>query len=179
MGIQLPLPKRAQPPIFGPYLLRSNGCMDQDATWYGGRPQPRRFVSDGDPAPLPKCREETPIQKIPAQFIVAKRLDGIKMVLGMKLGLSPGDFVLDGDPASLPKSGKSPQIFGPCLLRPNGYMDQDATWYRGRPRSRRHCVTWGPSPRLPKNRAEPPPQYSAMSIVAKLLDGWMDYHTYH
>jgi len=40
----------------------------------------------------------------------------IKMLLGMVLGLSPGDFVLDGDPAPLPKKGAEPQIFGPCLL---------------------------------------------------------------
>ena len=33
-----PLPqRRAKHPIFGPYLLRPNGCRDQDATWYGGR----------------------------------------------------------------------------------------------------------------------------------------------
>ena len=37
-----PLPKRGQsPPIFGPRLLWSNGWMDEDATWYGSRPQPR------------------------------------------------------------------------------------------------------------------------------------------
>jgi len=48
-----PLPKRHSPhQIFGPYLLRPNGCMDQDATWYGARPQPGDFVLDGDPAPL-------------------------------------------------------------------------------------------------------------------------------
>jgi len=38
-----------------------------------------------------------------------------------------------------------PPIFGPCLLWPNGWMDQDATLYRGRPQPKRHCVTWGPS----------------------------------
>ena len=43
METQLPLPKGAQPPIFGQYLLRLNGCMDQDATWYGGAPRPRRL----------------------------------------------------------------------------------------------------------------------------------------
>jgi len=54
----------------------------------------------------------------------------IKMPLGMELGLSPGDFVSDGDLA-LPSArrGRSPQIFGPCLLWPNGWMDQGATWY--------------------------------------------------
>jgi len=46
-------------------------------------------------------------------------------------------------------------IFGPCLLWPNGWMHQDATWYRGRPRPKRHCVTWEPSSPPPK-RAQPP-----------------------
>ena len=31
-------------------------------------------------------------------------------------------------------------------LWPNGWMDQDATWWRGRPRPRPYCVRWGPSP---------------------------------
>jgi len=40
-----PPPKRhSLHPIFRPYLLWPNfGCMDQDATWYGARPQPRRL----------------------------------------------------------------------------------------------------------------------------------------
>jgi len=43
-GTQLPFPEKgAGPPIFGPFLLWLNGCMHQDATWYGGRPQPRRL----------------------------------------------------------------------------------------------------------------------------------------
>jgi len=33
---------------------------------------------------------------------------------------------------------------GPCLLWPNGSMDQDVTWHGGMPRPRRHCVRWGP-----------------------------------
>ena len=37
-----PYPKGAEPPIFGPRLLWPNGCMDQDATWYGDRPRPTR-----------------------------------------------------------------------------------------------------------------------------------------
>ena len=28
----------ADTPIFGPWLLWPNGCMDQDGTWHGGRP---------------------------------------------------------------------------------------------------------------------------------------------
>jgi len=49
------------------------------------------------------------------------------MPLGMEVGLGPGDFVFGGDPG---KKGTPHPIFGPCLLWPNGWMDQDATWYR-------------------------------------------------
>jgi len=34
--------KGAEPHNFDPCLLWPNGWMDHDATWYGGRPQPRR-----------------------------------------------------------------------------------------------------------------------------------------
>jgi len=37
-----------------------------------------------------------------------------------------------GDPAH-PKRGTAPQLFGPCLQWPNGWMDEDATWYGSRP----------------------------------------------
>jgi len=87
----------------------------------------------------------------------------IKIPLAMEVGLSPGDFVLDGDPAPLPKKGAEPPIFGPCLLWPNGWMDQDATWYEGRPRPRR-MVT---QPLRPKQGHTP--QFSPMSIVGKRL----------
>jgi len=49
------------------------------------------------------------------------------MPFDREVGLGPGDFVLDGDPAALPKKGAEPQIFVPCLLHPNGWMDQDGT----------------------------------------------------
>ena len=69
------------------------------------------------------------------------------MPLGTEVGLSPGDFVFDGDAAPPPQKGDgvySP-IFGPCLLWPNGWMDQDGTWHGGRPWSRPHCARWGSS----------------------------------
>ena len=115
MENQLPLPKGAQPPIFGPYLLWPNGCMcqmgtqppifgpfllwpngwmHQHATWYGDRQQPRGLCQMGTRSPFPKMAE----------------------------------------PPST--------IFGPCLLWPNGWMDEDTTWYRSRPR-RRHIVLDG------------------------------------
>ena len=41
------------------------------------------------------------------------------MALGIEVGLGPGHIVLIGDP-QLPPKGAQPQIFGPCLLWPNG-----------------------------------------------------------
>jgi len=83
----------------------------------------------------------------------AKQTDGwIKMPLGTAVGLGPGHIVLDGEPA-LPSKAHSPTIFGPCLLWPNGWMDQDATWYGGRHRPRRHYVRGGPS--FPYKGAQP------------------------
>jgi len=39
-------------PISGPFLLWPNGCMHQDATWYGGRPNPRGLCVRWGPSPL-------------------------------------------------------------------------------------------------------------------------------
>ena len=67
-------------------------------------------------------------------------------------------------------------IFGPCLLWPNGLMDEDATWYESRPRPRPHCIRRGPSsPR--KGHSSPPPLFgpcllwprSPISATAELL----------
>jgi len=44
-------------------------------------------------------------------------------------------------------------------------MDQDATWYGGRPRPKRHCVRLGAS--SPTEGAQQPPTFLPMSIAAK------------
>jgi len=44
------------------------------------------------------------------------------------------------------------------VLWPNGWMDQDATWYGGRPQPWPHCVRWGPAPPSKKGHS---PQFSA------------------
>jgi len=86
------------------------------------------------------------------------------MKLGKQVGLGTGHIVLDRNPASPPPKGHmgtqpSPQKGGrapppkkknpPCLLWPNGWMDQDGTWHGGRPQPSRLCLRWGHSP-LPK-----------------------------
>ena len=75
-------------------------------------------------------------------------------------------------PLETPQKGHSVLIFGPCLLWPNGCMDQEATWYGGRHRPRRHCVrcmgiqlplkrSTAPSTPLPPSRkgAQQPPLF--------------------
>jgi len=46
-------------------------------------------------------------------------------------------------------------VRGPCLLWPNGWMDQDASWYRGGPWLRPHCVRWGCSSPSPNGYSPP------------------------
>ena len=49
----------------------------------------------------------------------------MQLVLGMELGLDPGDFVLDGDPvAPSPKGG------GPPKFSVHVYCDQTAGWMK-------------------------------------------------
>jgi len=55
------------------------------------------------------------------------------------------------------------------VLWPNGWVDQDASWYGGRPRPGRYCVRWLPSsPPDGKGHRSRPLTFGAMSIVAKL-----------
>jgi len=135
-------------------MLWPNGSMDQDATWEEGRPRPG-IVLDGNPAPLPK-RGQSP--QFSAHVYCGQTASWIKMLLGMEVGLGPGHIAVDGNPAPLPKKGAQPPLFGPRLLCSNGsndWMDQDATWYGGRPRAKRHCVRWEPA-HPPQKEAEPP-----------------------
>jgi len=122
----------------------------------------------GTPLPSPKGGRSPLPQKFSAHVYCGQTAGWLKLVLGMEVSLSPGDFVLDGDPA-LSRKGGRPQIFGPCLLRPNGWMDEAGTWHEGRPQPSRLCVSWGPSP-LPQKGAEPPPHFRPIFIVAKRLD---------
>jgi len=95
--------------------------------------------------------------RCPVCDVVALWVGWIKMKLGIQVGLGPGHTVLDGDLAPFPPKGHSPPpIFGPHTLLRNGWMDQDATWYGGRPRPRLPCVGWGPMLPLPKKGRGPP-----------------------
>jgi len=91
-GDPAPLPKKGggAPPIFGPCLLWRKGWMDQDNTWYGSRPQPRRAggVRWG-PSPLSK-RGQSPLPNFWPISIVAKRLDAPRCHLVWSYALAQG-----------------------------------------------------------------------------------------
>ena len=102
---------------------------------------PGHIVLDWYPAPPPKGHSP----QFSAYVFCGQTAGWIKMPLGREVGLSPGDIVLDGDLAHS-KRGTAPPLFGPCLLWPNGWIDQGDTWYGGRPQLRPHYVRWGPTP---------------------------------
>ena len=88
---------------------------------------------DGAPAP----KEHSP--NFRPMSVVAKRLDRSRChLVGRRPRSSTQGHCVRLGPSS-PQRGITP-IFGPCLLLPNGWVDQDTTWYRGRPRPRPHCV---------------------------------------
>ena len=93
-------------------------------------------VLDGDPAPpapkqSPRCL---------AHIWCGQMAGWIKMLHGREVDLGPSDIMLNGDQASSSPKMAQPPIFSPCLLWPNDWMDQDATWHGGRPQPRRHYV---------------------------------------
>jgi len=77
--------------------------MDQDVTWYEARPRPRRLCVRWGPRSPPQKGAEPP--KFSAHVYCGQTAGWMKLVLGMEVGLSPGDFVLDGDPALSPQKG--------------------------------------------------------------------------
>ena len=144
--------------------------MDHDETWHGGRPRHQpHCVGWGHSSPPPKG---TAPMFGPCLLWPCKRLDGSRCHLIGRYRPRPSHIVLHGDPAPsslpLPKTGgTSRPHFSAHVLWPNGCMDQDATWYGGRPRPWPHCVRWGPSS-SPKGAH---PQFSA-HVCCGQTTGW-------
>jgi len=87
-----PSKREAEPPIFGPFLLWPNGRVDQDATWKGGRPLPKRHYVRGDLAPPPQTGSRT--SQFSAHVYYDQTAAWIKIPLGMEVGLGPGHILL-------------------------------------------------------------------------------------
>ena len=71
-----------------------------------------------------------------------------------------------------PKRGRSPPIFGPSLLWPNGWMHQDATGNGGRPRPTVRDIVYDVDPATPRKMAHPPHPIFAPCLL--WLNGWLD-----
>jgi len=95
------------------------------------------------------------------------------MSLAMEIGLGQGDFVLDGDHAPPHQKGAEPfprpQKIGPCLLRPNGWMDEAGTWHGGLSPDD-FVLNVDPAP-LPKRWAEHPQIFGPCLLRP---NGWMN-----
>jgi len=142
--------------------------MDQDETCHRGRTRPRpHCVRWGPSLPPPQKKGGRAHSKFSAHVYCVETAGWITMPLGTDVGLGPGHIVLDGDPALPQKGAQQPTIFGQCLLMPNGWMDQDATWYGGRPGPWPHCVDGDSVP----SRRGTAPNFWPMFVVAKRLDG--------
>jgi len=212
MGPSFPPQKGGEPPIFGPCLLWPNGCMDQDAIWYRGRPRPKphcaRWESSsplqktdtapnfrpmsivlkrlnrsrchlvsrqtstrvtlcymGTQLPLPK-KVQSPTE-FSAHVCCGQTAAWIKMPLNIEVGLGPGHIVqhcVRWVPSFTPQGAQLPN-FGACLLWPIGYVDQDATWYKGMCFGPGRILLHGDPAPLPKGAQSP--NFQPMSIVVK------------
>jgi len=171
MGTQLPSPKEAQPPIFGLYLLRPNGCMDQDATLYGGRPPPRRLCVRWDPT-SPSKRVRSPPPKFSAHVYCVQTAGWTNMALGMHAGR--------------PQPRRLCVRWGPSLPSPKGAKQFSAHVYCGQTAGWINMVLGmevglgpdhvvldrdpAPLPSCPPQRGGRAPSFRPIFIVAKLLD---------
>jgi len=122
--------------------------MDQDDTSHGGGPGPGHIVLDGEPVPLPKKGAEQGgrAPNFRPIFIVAKRLDASRCQLVWRWASAQATLCSMGTQVPPEQSAHplSPS-FWPMFLWPNGWMDEDATWYGSRTRPRPHCIRRGPS----------------------------------
>jgi len=171
-GDPAPLPKMGTPPIL------AHVCCGQTAGWIRCRMVrttevsfgPGDIVLDEDQLPSRKRRgHSTPPNFRPTYYGQMAGWTNICHLL-RNIGLArPRRYCVSGRRSRPPPKGAKPTIFGPCLLWPNGWMDQDATWYGGRPRPWLHCDRWGPSP----SQRHTAPQFSAHVSCDKMA-GWIE-----
>jgi len=165
-----PRKKRPSSPNFRPISVAAIRLDDQDDTWHGGRPRPVHIVLDWDPAPVHrKGGTASNIMSIASGDTVrwdaaapkrAQSPNFLPLPIGTKVGVASCHIVLvsRGPNSSTRGGGRSAPAFGPCLLWPNGWMDQGGNWHGDRPRPRPHFARWGPGCPLQK-RGHPLPKY--------------------
>jgi len=128
--------------------------MDQDATWYEGRPRPRPYRATWEASSLPK-RGRSP--QFSAHICCGQMTGWIKMPLGREVGLSPDNIVLDGNPAPPLQKRSEPQF------SVHVYCGQTAGWMK-MPLSTEvdlSQATMGRGPRSPLRKGHSTPLFSA------------------
>jgi len=94
--------------------------MDQDTTWYGGMPRPRRHCVRWAPtSPMERGTAAPLLCAVFGRVCCGQTAAWIKIPPGTEVGLGPGDIVLDGDPAPpMERSTAAPNHFSaPCSGR--------------------------------------------------------------
>ena len=98
---------------------------------------------------LPPEKRAQPPPNICPMSIVAKRLDGSRCHLARsnkgKPRPRPRCIRWGRSSPPPPKRGTALSFWFMSILWPNGWRDENATWYRSRPRPRPHCVRQGHS----------------------------------
>ena len=128
MGTQLPSPKKMTErslPNFRPIFIvaNRNGWMHQDATWYGGRPQPRRLCVRLGPS-FPSLKGVQSPNFWP-MFVVAKRLDGLRLHLVWRLASDQATPCSMGTHAATPSRTECTPT---TLFSAHVYCVQTAGW---------------------------------------------------
>jgi len=159
LGMEVSLGQgRGRAPNFRPIPIVAKRLDASRCHWDGGRPRSRPYCARWGPSfPPPKGGGAQPPIFGPTA-VCGQTAVCITILLGTEVGLSLGDIVLDVEGTQLPcpKGAHPHQIFGPCILWPNGWMDEDATWYGRRRRPGPHCVRRGPSSPPPAKGVQQP-----------------------
>jgi len=93
-------------------VLWPNGWMDQDATWYGGKPRARPHYMLHGGGFLPKWQSP----QFLAHVFCGQTARWIKMSIGTEVAFGPGHIVLDGDSAPRPWKGHSSPHDGAVII---------------------------------------------------------------
>ena len=130
-GDTAPLPKKggraSLPPNFRSTFIVAKRLDASRCHLVWSRPQPRRLCDRWGPSALPQ-KGRSPTQFL-AHVYCGQTAAWIKMPLGTEVGRPrPTRYCIRCGPSYPQKKGHihPTQLFGPCLLWPNGWMDEDA-----------------------------------------------------
>jgi len=100
--------------------MQNTGAEDKTGNFWETKPP--HFWATVCKTVCPMLSDRCPVLSVCDVGVLWPNRWRIEMKLGTQVGFGPGQIVLDGDPGPPSKRGK-PQIFGPCQLWSNGWMD--------------------------------------------------------